>query len=113
MRVEGLCIDELDGLSGWRLLRSSKEEPCAYAAAHEAFSAIWKTAAGGNNNNLGGRTDLVPSQRFARECCGVDNAIRMNREEGTGNTIERSDFQLWYKIRLLLLGRKKCSRARS
>lgn len=30
----------------------------------------------------------------------------MNREEGTGNTIERSDFQLWYKIRLLLLGRK-------
>ena len=30
----------------------------------------------------------------------------MNREKGTGNTIERSDFQLWYEIRLLLLGSK-------
>ena len=30
----------------------------------------------------------------------------MNREKGTGNTIERSNFQLWYEIRLLLLGRK-------
>lgn len=30
----------------------------------------------------------------------------MSREKGTGNTIERSDFQLWYDIRLLLLGRK-------
>ena len=53
-RVEGVCIDEFDGLSGWRLLRLSKEEQCAYATAHEAFSAIWKTATAGNNNNLAG-----------------------------------------------------------
>ena len=106
MRVEGVCIDELDGLSRWRLLRSSRGTMRAYATAHEAFSAIWKTAAAGNNKNLVGGTDLVLSQRFAREFCEADSAIRMNREKGTGNTIDRSDFPLWYEIRLLLLGRK-------
>jgi hypothetical protein len=40
MRMEGVCIDELDGLSGSQLARPSFGTKCAYATAHEALIAI-------------------------------------------------------------------------